>query len=105
MATKAERFRAESQVENSSRKTKTKKAPARSAPVAKPHNLGERAGRTAVVTYESSNGRPSRKSTRKSKNHQRPNNALERTAQLKRTAPEARAAKSRARSVKIRGKS
>lgn len=103
MATKAERFRAEAQVENSTRKPKTQPTRTRSAK-SKPHNLGERAGRTAAVTYEESNGRPSRKSTRRSANHLRAAAPIERAVKLKQRSPETRAAKSRARSVKIRGK-
>jgi hypothetical protein len=103
MATKAERFRANTQVENSSRKPKTP-AKTRSKTPDKPHNLSERAGRTAVVPYEPSNGRPSRKSTRGSAHHLRPANPLERRVQAKQAAPETRARTSRAKSVKIRGK-
>jgi hypothetical protein len=105
MATKAERFRAEAQVENSSRKAKTRPAKTRSKAPDKPHNLSARAGRTAVVSYEPSVGRPSRKSTRGSANHLRPVNPLERRVQAKQAAPETRARTSRAKSVKIRGKS
>jgi hypothetical protein len=104
MATKAERFRAEAQVENSSRKPKAPAARTRSPRPAKPHNLGERAGRVAAVTYEPTNGRPSRKSTRKSANHVRAATPLERATHQKRSAPETRAATSRARSMKVRGK-
>jgi hypothetical protein len=104
MATKAERFRAEAQVENSSRKAKVKVRPERKVSPAKPHNLSQRAARTAAVTYEESSGRPSRKSTRKSANHLRPASQLERAVQLKRRTPETRARTSRVQSVKIRGK-
>jgi hypothetical protein len=104
MATKAERYRAEAQVENSARKPKVRPAKTRSKTPDKPHNLSARAGRKAAVSYEPSNGRPSRKSTRGSAHHLRAASPLERRAQAKQAAPETRARTSRAKSVKIRGK-
>lgn len=106
MATKAERFRAEAQVENRSRNAKTRPARAKTGKPDKPHNLSEHAARSARVSYEESNGsaRPSRKSTRASANHQRAASQLERATQLKARAPKTRATAARARAVKTRGK-
>jgi hypothetical protein len=106
MATKAERFRAEAQVENSSRKPRASLAPARPKATAtpKPHNLSEHAARSARVSYEVSETRPSRKSTRGSAHHQRAASQLERTEQLKQRSPKTRATIARARAVKTRGK-
>jgi len=105
MSTKSQRFRAAILIARS-----TKNAPERhvegrkSKPVAKAHNLSQRAGRTARVAYESSVGRPSRLSTRGSAHHQRAANQLERTQQLSRSTPETRAVVSMAQSSKVRGK-
>ncbi|MFZ5890730.1 MAG: hypothetical protein ACOY0T_06730 [Myxococcota bacterium] len=105
MATKAEQFRAETQLEQSARKPKKRASTrARTRPIEKPHNLGERAGRIATVAYETSTGRPSRKSTRRSEHRQRPANALERTIKLSGKAPKERASSARVRTIKPRGK-
>ncbi len=106
MATKAERFRAEAQVENRSRNAKTRPARPRAVKPDKPHNLSEHAARSARVSYEetSSSARPSRKSTRASAHRQRAASQLERKAQLKARAPKTRATQARARAVKTRGK-
>lgn len=102
MATKSQRFKAEEIQRN--RKPSDPK-PARSAPKAKPHNLGERAGRNALVRYEDSSGPPSRKSTRKSLHHQRPTNPLERTVSQKHASSESRAARESVKALSVRGKS
>jgi len=109
MATKAERFRAETIVERSIKKRTTLPPPPANArrekPEKKPHNLSVRAGKNAVVAYETSEQRPSRKSTRASAHHLRASNKVERTAQLAQFKPERRSSANRARSQKIRGKS
>jgi hypothetical protein len=104
MATKAERFLATELVERSIRNAGAH--PKRRSPrkPEKAHNLGDRAGRAARVSYEASNGRPSRKSTRGSEHHQRATNRLERTNQLKLSAPGARARRARAQTLKIKAK-
>ena len=106
MATKAERYRAEALRERSLRNALAHEKPRRSTSKgqSKPHNLSARAARNARVAYETSSGTPSRKSTRKSAHHQRAANPLERSVQLQAGAPEMRAARTRARSVKVRGK-
>jgi len=108
MSTKAQRFKAEEVQELRAKakvagKAKTAKSAARAKPE-KPHNLSERAGRAARVAYESSAGRPSRKSTRKSAHHQRAANTLERTNKLAPSSSDARARAAGARTVKVRGK-
>ena len=105
MATKAQRFKAEMLVEQSSRKAKARPKRSVSARPSKPHNVGARAGRGARVSYEASEGRPSRKSTRRSAHHQRAANRIERTNQLRQAEPGTRAFIARAGASKIRGKS
>lgn len=102
MATKAQRFKAD-EIQRARRPSSKKLA--RSAPKAKPHNLGERAGRNALVRYENSAGAPSRKSTRKSRNHQRPANPLERAVSAQHATSDARAARASAKALSVRGKS
>jgi hypothetical protein len=107
MATKAELQRAALLRERSLRNALAREKPRRltATDPAKPHNLSARAGRNARVAYEVATGTPSRKSTRRSAHHQRAASQLERTTQLASGAPEVRAARSQARSVKVRGKS
>jgi hypothetical protein len=100
MATKAQRFKAE-EIQRGRRPGSPKAA--RTLPKAKPHNLGARAGRNAQVRYEGSAG--SRKSTRKSRNHQRPANPLEHTVSVKNASSDARAARASAKAVSVSGKS
>jgi hypothetical protein len=56
------------------------------------------------VSYEVSNGRPSRKSTRSSEHHQRPANTLERTQKFAQQSGTNRASAAVARAAKVRGK-
>jgi hypothetical protein len=110
MSTKAQRFKAE-EVQEKRAKAKVKagakpnaaKSAAPGTPK-KPHNLSERAGRAARVAYETSSGRPSRRSTRKSAHHQRAASQLERTQKLAQGTSDSRAARAQARTVKVRGK-
>jgi hypothetical protein len=104
MATKAEKYRATVLAERAARNATARPKQQRSSKPPKAHNLGDRAGRSARVSYEESIGRPSRKSTRGSEHHQRAASQLERTNQLKQSAPKARARVSRAQTVKVRGK-
>jgi len=61
-------------------------------------NPSERAGRKASVTLEdSTSGRPSRKSTRASKNRGKSSEALQRKAQSQAQTPESRARRARAK--------
>jgi hypothetical protein len=99
MATKAQRFKAE-EIQRGRRPGSPKVA--RILPKAKPHNLGARAGRNAQVRYEAAG---SRKSTRKSRNHQRPANPLERTVSVQHASSDARAARASAKAVSVSGKS
>ena len=106
MATKAERFRAATAVEQAVRRASARPT-ARVSEGPKPqkaHNLGERAGRSARVAYEAANGRPSRKSTRGSKHHPRAASRLERTKQLEQSSPTVRAALAKGQIIKVRGK-
>lgn len=107
MATKAERFKAEQIREHSeaARSTRRPRTPTNidGVPV-KPHNLGERAGRHANVQYEASATTPSRKSTRRSRNHLRAATQLERTEKLLRNTAKGRATKEKLRSVHVSGK-
>jgi len=104
VATKAELANAEIVRERAHSNPKRKRA-AKPARGPKPHNWGERAGRDATVSYEVSNGRASRKSTRSSVNHQRIDNPLERTQRFKQVSPANRARVAAARSSKVGGKS
>lgn len=106
MATKAEKFLATTSMERARRNVSARPKPTRKAAArtATTHQPSARAGRNARVSFESSNGRPSRKSTRGSEHHQRATNQLERTEQLRQSAPKVRAAIARARTVKTRGK-
>lgn len=106
MATKAERFRSETSIERATKNAKTSPKRRAKAPAAAPkaHNLSARAARSARVVYEPSAGRPSRKSTRGSANHQRAQSELEHTRKLAESAPEARFARDARRATKVRGK-
>jgi hypothetical protein len=97
MATKAERFRAESQ------RTKHKAPKARKTrKIIDPlhtdtRNLTKRVGkREGPVLEDSMSGRPSRKSTRTSSHHGRSDTKLMRTAQLRALSPKSTAARARA---------
>jgi hypothetical protein len=83
---------------------KPKRPPQQAARPDKPHNWGVRAGKVATVSYEVSNGRPSRKSTRASEHHQRATNALERTQQYVQQRATNRATAAKARAAKVSGK-
>lgn len=104
MATKAQKFKSD---ETALQRARTP-APARIEksvpPPAKTHNLSERAGRKAGVSYEVSDTKPSRKSTRGSKHHLRASNHIEHTEQLRQASPETRAAISRAQAIAVSGK-
>src|SRR5262249_10904858 len=106
MATKAQKFKAEGlherQVQNA--EARAKSTPKRAPKAAEPRNASARAGRSARVALEVSAGRPSRKSTRGSAHHQRAASQLGRTAKLKEGRPETRAAQSRGKAKKVRGK-
>jgi len=102
MATKAQRFKAE-EIQRARRPSSPKLV--RAAPQAKPHNLSARAGRNALVRYEGSEGPPSRKSTRKSRNHQRPDNPLERAVVVQHASSDARAARASVKAISVSGKS
>jgi hypothetical protein len=79
--------------------------PPRRTPVpAKPHNLGERAGRHAAVVYEASETKPSRKSTRKSKHHLRAAAQLEHSQVVAHTTPKAHASVASVRTMAVGGK-
>lgn len=104
MATKAQRYLATVVAERSIRNATERPKRQRPPKPRKAHNLSERAGRTARVSYEASNGRPSRKSTRGSEHHHRASNKLERTNQLRQSGPEARARLTRVQATKVRGK-
>jgi hypothetical protein len=101
MATKAQRFKAE-EIQRARRPSSPKLV---RAPQAKPHNLGARAGKNALVRYEDSAGPPSRKSTRKSRNHQRPDNPLERAVVVQHASSDARAARASVKAISVSGKS
>ncbi len=78
--------------------------PRRTPAPAKPHNLGDRAGRHAAVAYEASETKPSRKSTRKSAHHLRAASQLEHTEILARTTSKARSAVASVRARTVGGK-
>jgi hypothetical protein len=79
--------------------------PPRRTPVpAKPHNLGERAGRHAAVAYEASETKPSRKSTRKSKHHLRAAAQLEHSQVVAHTTSKAHASVASVRTMAVGGK-
>lgn len=105
MATKAQKAKAEEMHERALQKPKRKSKRRSRAELQKPHNLGERAGRTATVAYEASAGPSSRKSTRRSANHQRAANPLERTQKFAQQRASRRAETAQARTAKVRGKS
>jgi hypothetical protein len=66
-------------------------------------NVSKRASKKAVTALEdSTTGKPSRKSTRSSKNRGLPSDNLQRRAKQKTTTPEARAAKAKAKAKKTR---
>jgi hypothetical protein len=104
MTTKAQQFRSDELEKQRSLKREPASRRSASSKPEKAHNLSARAGRTARVSYEPTNGRASRKSTRGSAHHQRATSQLERTHQLAQSKPETRARASQARGVKVRGK-
>jgi hypothetical protein len=94
MATKAERFRYESE------RSKPKKAPRpprgakrRSTSDRGARNLSMHAGRKATVATEESATRPSRKSSRPGAGHGKNSNVLEYIARVRSSEPEARHAR------------
>jgi hypothetical protein len=113
MATKAERFK--SSIERSGPKRapkparKASKVPVPGAPARRralsestaTRNVSMRAGKKAEVELEdSATGKPSRKSTRRSKAHAKPGSNLQRRATRAAVAPKRRAESSRARARK-----
>jgi hypothetical protein len=98
MATKAERFKAETMAMHKRPATKKK------VTAEKPHNLSARAGRKALVRYETQAEGASRKSTRGSAHHQRATNPLERTAKQTQAKSKTRATGARTKSLRVRGK-
>jgi hypothetical protein len=93
VATKAERFRAEQERSGPKRAPKPEKLKrARVVPNSTAHNLSLRAAKKGVYAVELSMGaRPSRKSSRKSKNHVKTDTAMRMTAVSRATSPEMRA--------------
>jgi hypothetical protein len=105
MATKAERYKAELIQEARNARPKQPEKARRSKRINGPgHNLSARAGRNALVAYEESETKPSRKSTRRSHAHLRAASHLERTQKQKRARPETVARTARSKGVKVRGK-
>jgi hypothetical protein len=102
MATKAERFSAEQQ--RAARDKHPKRRPRRKArkraragagnPTRPSHNAAPRAGRNSSYELEASaTGRPSRKSSRKSATHVKPDAPLRIKAMMLTASPQARAAR------------
>jgi hypothetical protein len=98
MATKAERFKAETMAAHQRAPAKKRVAPT------KPHNLSARAGRTATVQYETQANGASRKSTRGSAHHQRAANPIERTVKQRQSRPETKAVGARTQKLRVSGK-
>jgi hypothetical protein len=93
VATKAERFRAEQERSGPKRAPRPVKHK-RGRPVPNPtaHNLAARAAKRGVYVVElCMSARPSRKSSRKSKNHIKTDTAMRITAVNRSTSPEVRA--------------
>jgi len=105
MATKAERFKSDTQREarKAPAKTLSKTAgqPARSKPGTArdglPHNTAARARKNSAYEFEVSVARPSRKSTRRSPTHVKTDATLRLTAVGRGSTPKARAARAASR--------
>jgi hypothetical protein len=105
MATKAERFKSDTQraAQQAAGKRTSKAAgkSGRSSPGTArdglPHNTAARAGKNSVYEFEVSAARPSRKSTRRSPTHVKTDTALRLRATRRTRTPEARAARATAK--------
>lgn len=101
MATRAEQYRMMEQ-----RKVPKPKRPGRAGKPAAGKRATKAAGKKATYALEAPReGRPSRKSTRKSANRSKPDTNLTLRAARAKGSPEAKARKARARAVKVRGHS
>jgi hypothetical protein len=107
MATRAEQIRANQARKGPSPKAKKRHAN-KMAKLAKkgPRHANKTAGRKASFALEAgvSHGRPSRKSTRASANRSKEDSTLEIREEFVKTSPTNRMRKSRAKTLKVRGK-
>jgi hypothetical protein len=104
MATKSQRFKNEQVQAARAANPRAKKVVKKKRLRTHGRNLSQHAERTALVAYEPSDTKPSRRSTRKSHLHMRASSPLERKEQLRRSNPETRARSAQAKSTKVRGK-
>jgi hypothetical protein len=105
MATRSQQFHAEEERRQGAKNRKRAKANA--APKARARSKKGRTETKApyALEPEDKGARPSRKSSRKSANHAKPDASFNMVEQLSKTSPEARFRKERARNTKVRGKS
>ncbi len=99
MTTKAEEFRANAQRKGHPKRAATKKLKRSAWSRAKQHAAVKATHALEVTT----NGPPSRKSTRASANRAKADAPMNLTEEVRKTAPSARASKSRAKGQRVRG--
>jgi hypothetical protein len=91
MATKAERFKSDTQrAAHAGRPAAVKKKPG-TPRAGLPHNTSARARKNSAYEFEVSEGQPSRKSSRRSPTHLKTDNTLRRTAMQRGSTPKERA--------------
>jgi hypothetical protein len=100
MATKAEQFRSREQKKGKPSKVSTKKPPKAKWGRAKGHAASKA---TYALEPSAPGTRPSRESSRSSANRAKPDTAYNLTEETKKGAPENRARKARAKSMRVRG--
>jgi len=92
MATKAERFKSDTQREaQAGRAGAVRKKKGGTTRAGLPHNTAARAGKNSAYEFEVSDGRASRKSTRRSPTHVKTDATLRLTAVGRGSTPKARA--------------
>ena len=107
MATRAQQFRAESQRTGAAKAKKAKRAKGSKPGVPKAARSRDKKHAAKKATYAleptPAKGRPARKSTRSSANRAKADSGLNAREQLRKGSPEAKYAKTRARSTRVRG--
>ena len=95
MATKAERFKSDTQREAQAGRAAPARKKAGTARAGLPHNTAPRARKNSAYEFEVSEGRASRKSSRRSPTHLKTDATLRKTAMERGSTPKERATRGR----------